>query len=339
MVKRPRGFTLIELLVVIAIIAILIALLLPAVQQAREAARRTQCKNNLKQIGLALHNYHDVHSILPSMAVQGTGDSRISSAGGGNAYAMGGQSATLPRADWTWSVMILPYIDQANLYNQLSPGTHYPSQVAALTLGNGATGLSLLQTSLPVFLCPSDPGQNPNPNRPFRTIISGQTVNVGKSNYAASTGQRGSGLSGVFGEKDPARRFRDITDGLSNTVFVGEKKTGMLRPTSPNGCWATVWCCMEHGTSPSPSWRWSTGFSPLFSLATGDDGGTGINPRTQPQSTVSSEHTGGFHVLMGDGTVRFISENIDWKPATAPEPRRLWANLCDKADAQVLGEF
>ena len=110
--RHKTGFTLIELLVVIAIIAILIALLLPAVQQAREAARRTQCRNNLKQIGLALHNYHDNFNVITPLA-----------------YGDGGINAQTSNPTWAWSTMILPYMDQAPLYNQLNPGPNTLRQV------------------------------------------------------------------------------------------------------------------------------------------------------------------------------------------------------------------
>ena len=333
--RKPRcGFTLIELLVVIAIIAILIALLLPAVQQAREAARRTQCKNNLKQIGLALHNYVDIYQVLPTLAVQQTGN------GGGTTYAVGGSAVATPRADWTWSVMILPQLEQAPLFNAMNVNNLYVSQLAALNPPGGGTGLSLLQSRLPAYLCPSDPVVNPNTNRPFRSIITGQTVSVGASNYVASTGQRGSGMTGAFGENSFARKIRDFTDGTSNTIWIGEKKTAPL-VTGGIGCWASVWCCMEQGSGPPAgvSWRWSTGFSPLFSIADGDDGGTGTSPRIQPHSAISSAHSGGFHTAMGDGAVRFISQNIQWLPATAAEPRSVFANLCDINDGNPLGEF
>src|SRR5690242_1917599 len=112
--QRVDGFTLIELLVVIAIIAILIALLLPAVQQAREAARRTQCKNNLKQLGLALNNYETTHKGIPQSTPVMTGN------GGGATYGSGGASTAAPRTDWTWSAMLLPYIEQAPLYNTMN---------------------------------------------------------------------------------------------------------------------------------------------------------------------------------------------------------------------------
>lgn len=333
--RRRVGFTLIELLVVIAIIAILIALLLPAVQQAREAARRTQCKNNLKQIGLALHNYIDIFLVLPTLAVQ----QQLNGGGNPGQFAVGGNATTTPRADWTWSVMILPQLEQAPLFNALNVNTLYVSQSAALNSG-GKTGLQLLQSRLEAYQCPSDPSVHPNTNRPFKVIVTGQTVSVGNSNYVASTGQRGSGMTGAFGENSFARKMRDFTDGTSNTIWVGERKTAPL-VLGGTGSWASVWCCMERSVGPPAdvSWRWSTGFSPLFDLQTGSDGGTGLTPNPQPYSTASSAHTGGFHTLLGDGAVRFISQNIQWLPATAAEPRSIFANLCDIGDGNPIGEF
>lgn len=132
-----KGFTLIELLVVIAIIAILIALLLPAVQQAREAARRTQCRNSLKQIGLALHNYHDVFNVFPPGWV--------------TQYY---QVATGEPTIWSWGAFLLPYLDQAPLYNTVSPGTRRIDENLAL----GGANAQALVTPLPVFRCASDVG-------------------------------------------------------------------------------------------------------------------------------------------------------------------------------------
>ena len=142
--RRSRGFTLIELLVVIAIIAILIALLLPAVQQAREAARRTQCKNNMKQIGLAMHNYHDVHLCFPPGYITTTPCESATVWPACNAGELG---------LYSWGTFVLPYIDQSNLYNQLTPGT-VPLQVN-LTI---PAVLQSLRQPLSMFLCPSDPG-------------------------------------------------------------------------------------------------------------------------------------------------------------------------------------
>src|SRR5262245_45950852 len=149
--RRP-AFTLIELLVVIAIIAVLIALLLPAVQQAREAARRTQCKNNLKQIGLAYHNYHDTHNCLPPQ-------------GETNGFVDSASMNVTPKPVWGWSTYVLPFIDQAPLFNQLNPG---PTSLTAAVQSN--TLYPLVQTMLPVYRCPSDTGQLLNTERQFILI-------------------------------------------------------------------------------------------------------------------------------------------------------------------------
>lgn len=140
-----RGFTLIELLVVIAIIAILIALLLPAVQQAREAARRSQCRNNLKQIGLALHNYHDNYNAFPPGAL-------AMNVTTGVAYKLGDAEPSRSNVGggWGWSTFILPFIDQAPLYSSLNPnGNNFPLNPTALT-----------RTILPVYICPSEASPN-----------------------------------------------------------------------------------------------------------------------------------------------------------------------------------
>src|SRR5947208_6922760 len=143
-----RAFTLIELLVVIAIIAILIGLLVPAVQKVREAAARTQCKNNLKQIGLALHAYHDSNKFFPP---------------GANAN------------NYAWSFFALPYLEQGNIYKQVNPTT-------TLLRTAVSANTALFQTPLPVFVCPSDTGNALNNNRPF-TVATGKTVQLSTSNY------------------------------------------------------------------------------------------------------------------------------------------------------------
>jgi prepilin-type N-terminal cleavage/methylation domain-containing protein len=141
--RRPRGFTLIELLVVIAIIAILVALLLPAVQQAREAARRSQCKSNLKQLGVALHNYHDVHSVFPPGCVNQEGDTA--------------NPDDRDRLNWTWPVYLMPYMDQAPLYEQLNPG---PTRATAAV--SDPAKRAVMQQPLAAFRCPSDVGPATN---------------------------------------------------------------------------------------------------------------------------------------------------------------------------------
>lgn len=179
--RSPQGFTLIELLVVIAIIAVLIALLLPAVQQARESARRTQCKNNLKQLGLALHNYHDVHGVLPPALV-----------------ASGRYCANPFRLNTTGFVLILPYMDQAPLYtaynfdrpSSLSEDTNCstpPPAAGGVTVSTA--NQAIYSKKLAAHLCPSDPQSNVNYTNVPNTTNFYEANNVARSNYLFSTGE------------------------------------------------------------------------------------------------------------------------------------------------------
>lgn len=332
--NRTRGFTLIELLVVIAIIAVLIALLLPAVQQAREAARRTQCKSNLKQIGIALHNYHDTTNTLPfGWAGDPTGNNQGSR--------------------WGWGTMILPNIDQASLYNSFSMYT------GTSPLGGAATGFnaimtsfpmpSPLQTSLSVYRCPSDVGGtlviSPLSNG---YSFSGTTNQFGRSNYAGVTGSTITGQvpttsngagNGAFSQNSK-RNFRDFTDGLSNTFLVGEKRS----PGVSSGLYFggdVIWAGITDETSAPP-----------IAIHVGDCApGDSINvkvataPTTSsylPYSGFGSTHVGGAHFLMGDGSVRFISENIASAPSGANPANAAgytYQNLAAVNDGQILGDF
>ncbi|MGQ0634756.1 MAG: DUF1559 family PulG-like putative transporter [Planctomycetaceae bacterium] len=316
MSRHRRGFTLIELLVVIAIIAVLIALLLPAVQQAREAARRTQCKNNLKQIGLALHNYVDTHGVLPNANLIPT--------------------ATLPQT-WGWMTMILPFVDQAPLFSSLNPGPVTLPQAAST-----AAGVALLQTSLAVYQCPTDIGPNPNTTRPFTNIldpVSGQPVSMGKSNYVGNAGNRGFERNGLIEEETSApgcARFRDCTDGLSNTFLAGEKAHYVnkinLTPAPPGfgnrpvPVGAGIWPGYSDLVPGFP------GFTPpAFAAGVGrtwwrmqDGWGGGVfGPAPiltgAPFFVFSSHHTGGAQFVMGDGAVRFVSENIQYFFTPVPQ--------------------
>jgi prepilin-type N-terminal cleavage/methylation domain-containing protein len=332
------GFTLIELLVVIAIIAVLIALLLPAVQQAREAARRTQCKNNLKQLGLALHNYHDV----------------------ANKFPCSGMVVNLPGSDPNsvdnWSsvrgsvfVKLLPYFDQAPLYGNLQFNR---TSISSQTVG----GQQVANLPMPMLQCPSD-------NTPRRPLTGGG-VGPQACNYAPSIGSQfmpsdgggalGTGpcpqyettaytastlsnawsalsmdpstISGIFAYGAVSAGIRDITDGTSNTIAMGE-----IRPHCAGGEWDwSGWM------DPAPFYFATTApinFKTCPGEGPGNDGSTpNCNSRTMPNTGMGfkSRHVGGAQFLLADGTVRFISENIDYDT---------YQRLGAKADGQTVGEF
>ncbi|REJ89129.1 MAG: DUF1559 domain-containing protein [Planctomycetota bacterium] len=279
----PRGFTLIELLVVIAIIAILIALLLPAVQQAREAARRTQCKNNLKQLGLALHNYHDAHLCFPSGWI-GV-DTGIPTAHDG-VNGVG------------WGAMILPYLDQSSLYNRLN---------SDFAIENPVNDPFRLNT-LTVFQCPSDPKPDrfeieeegspgtvicelPTANYAacFGTVELDGCENAPGTAPVASTGQCLG--DGAFYHNSLVR-IRDITDGTSNTFLVGE------RATNDQLGWFTTWVGrVAEGEEAFQRVLGSLDHTPNDPVAHFDD--------------YSSQHEGGAQFVLADGHVRFISENMN----------------------------
>ena len=283
-----RAFTLIELLVVIAIIAILIALLLPAVQQAREAARRSTCKNNLKQLGIALHGYHEAHGSLPP-----------NSNGGPN---------NLPNG-FSWRVMILPLIDQGPLYNKFNFSLRITEP----------THLELCQTILPVYLCPSDPTSaiksDLHTNWCFPGNATGASGTDGSSGNCDPSGgpytqtaavTTYTGVAGLHPDNGPGGlfrrrqtkvvRFRDMTDGVSNTLAVGE--------SSPKYNPFSAWVSSD---SPVPT-AYAINSSSLL---------CGPSPCQYPsigwpQTTASqSFHEGGAHFLVGDGSVHFLSENMD----------------------------
>lgn len=353
-ISRP-GFTLIELLVVIAIIATLIALLLPAVQQAREAARRSQCKNNLKQLGIALHNYHDTHSCFPAGYY-----SYGTSNGSGPAWAAIDPATWDAAPGWTWGTMILPFMDQAVLYNALELNR------PCWDLANA----SAAQTKLSVFLCPTSSGGDESfliqdaSGSPL--VKGGAQLRFGRSHYVASHGQEscwgecGSSTTGIVftniytkttktvtinGDaskvadgpffRNSRTRMRDVTDGTSNTIFLGEHSSKLSdktwvgvvpgaythpRFTSPeNGPDAAATLALIHA-GPSGGELDITGFPIVHP----------VNFPTYHVGQMYSEHTGGGHVCMGDGSVRFVSENIDLL---------LWAELSSINEGEVTGEF
>ena len=314
-----RGFTLIELLVVIAIIAILIALLLPAVQQAREAARRTQCKNNIKQIGLAFHNYHDVHRTFPPLFVIPT-DPRTSA---NYAAALNGTGAQAPGANpaWGWGAYLLPYIDQAPLYNQAD-------------IGNGSQILDhrdAFQTALAAYMCPSDVGPTLDNDTNWNRLTN-NGWEIAKSNYVAAndheTPTEGSAATGAFYENSNTK-MRDITDGTSNTIAVGER---MYHPDA-TGVSCAAWAGMISKTS---------GGTPHggFQRELAGTGRLAINQidTWNFASAFSSYHEGGAQFLLFDGSVRFISENIN-HTIGGGTPNSTFEYLLAIQDGNTVGEF
>ncbi|MCX7408116.1 MAG: DUF1559 domain-containing protein [Planctomycetales bacterium] len=332
-----RGFTLIELLVVIAIIAVLIALLLPAVQQARESARRTQCKNNMKQMGLGIHNYESTFSRLPS------------SGEGHNPNIFGRQQNLI-----SMFTAILPFIDQAPLFNKFNFNEHYSSPNNAI----------LAKTNLAAFVCPSNSISKPDPlgygNVDYMPIaytdLDPITGLRNKSNGTTSNGASKTGALGLYGNK-----MADVSDGLSMTALIFEdcgKPLGIVgtyvqsnfiayNGTTVNG-WDTTQMLGATGLNTAPN-RWAD--SDNANGVSGPPNATvtpiGIinnnkvpvgGPAACPWSTNNcgpndepfSLHTGGCHALLGDGTVRFISENID---------THIVRKLSDPADGEIIGDF
>lgn len=302
------GFTLIELLVVIAIIAVLIALLLPAVQQAREAARRSQCKNNLKQMGLALHNYHDLHRVFPASwygrILTSTTNAKYPVLSGG-------------APGWGWGTMLLPMLDQQALYNELNMDLYEVRTTTAKPLG---------QTHLPVYRCPSDIGPkiNSNTNRfdwgtsnyqacfGDRSIINWATL----YGYAANSytyGYLNDAGTGFFAPNS-SKELKHAVDGASNSVMLGEIAYGTVGDMTYNGA---IWIGRPKDVT-------------YLANSCTLNSSTSFRINGTHASAFSSFHPGGAHFVMGDGAVRFISENTNGTTL---------ANLAGIADGNVVGEF
>ncbi|MBA2115568.1 DUF1559 domain-containing protein [Bremerella alba] len=307
--KSQPGFTLVELLVVIAIIGVLIALLLPAVQQAREAARRMQCTNNLKQLALAVHNYHDTFKVIPPCEIWKSGRT----------------------THWGATSLLLPFVEQSALHEQLNPQ------------GNGLPTVAtepLLATPIDAFMCPSDPGGN----------VNFAFNDLGKSSYLPS--------QGVFWVeyndspyKDPCR-LAQITDGLTNTLMFGERFLGEKPFRSVGGVWAgrsnTGGAVQVQGRG---AWPPNTPYVGTF------DGISGASDPLNTRTAYTSLHPGGVNISLCDGSVRFVSENVDsitsyptssstnffrmedQAVSTPAAINRVWQNLFRPNDGNTLGNF
>lgn len=312
---RASGFTLIELLVVIAIIAVLIALLLPAVQQARESARRTQCRNNLKQLGLALHNYHDNFQLFPPTSTYGLPVSAF----------IGGAAAT-PRHTWVES--ILPFVDQGPMFTAINFNEHIHS----------GTNANLINAKYFAFLtCPTNPfgrsGQTtafgnfdtmPWPTQPLHYVASGGPARpdanspdcavggsfcdpVNAALWATSHAQQAMRHPGVFPVRGVSNvGIAQVPDGTSNTMMIGERNAEGLN-------WGGAW---------------SFNFPGAFTQQRPNSPTRTTNPANYQQNGgFSSHHTGGLQVLLADGAVKFISDNIDFTT---------WNYLGNKNDRQTI---
>lgn len=318
--KPQHGFTLIELLVVIAIIAVLIAILLPAVQHAREAARRIQCRNNLHQIGLALHNYHDIARTFPLCAL----------------------TRHDPHTGHGFLVRLMPYLEMGNLERSLDLNesqVYAPNRISAKQI-------------VPSFLCPSDsderdPYPGPFPDDPTGTFVAQwPTTNyegiMGSCTISEKTLESGSPRTSPWphcgryctdGVMVPfaSMAIRDITDGTSNTLMVGERtyqKRSWLK-----GAYHTFDRDTKVCVSAAKNVAWPINAQPAkigYYVADPKAPGGSTKNKLFNDLWFGSRHTGGAIFLLADGSVRFISENLDFG---------LYQSLATRNGGEVLGEF
>ena len=316
--RRRTAFTLIELLVVIAIIAVLIALLLPAVQSAREAARRIQCVNNLKQMGLGLHNYESIAGALPPQLVLGGSGTTVTWYGG-----------------WSVHGRLLPFMEQGAMFNAINFAIDYES----------GPNLTVTALSLSVFLCPSEPQQQPG-LAPFGALAGVTSYGFAMGDWYVWGGFQGADNRGSF-VVNQSRRFADFTDGLSNTVMASESKTyqsyvrdcgSLSKINNPNlvpapnadplsvapeyaGCsykpkgGHTIWADGHvHQSGFTTAWP-PNKFTPGGATKVEDVDLNGQREKlggpTYAAVTARSYHPGGVNALFGDGSVRFVKSTIN----------------------------
>ena len=324
---KKFGFTLVELLVVIAIIGVLVALLLPAVQAAREAARRMQCSNNLKQIGLGFHNYHDANKKLPP----------------GQDYGIvRSDSASNPgtRPGWSWSAYIMPYLEGNAAFDQIDFDE-------LMYKGNHP---ELLANPVALALCPSDETEPVRAHFPGKTSIPLQAV----SSYLVSAGPFNISPNPYRGHPDRMRgcffmssaiEFREITDGLSNTIFAGEIKflEKVVNPKLKRD-WNGFWYGRHDGRSSKGTAYW------LLSL--NRTGEVRMNAPGQAETVLRKgfhgSHPGGVQFLFGDGAVRYLTETINhnatyyWPPdilEVQMQKMSTYQQLHGRNDGTVIGDY
>jgi prepilin-type N-terminal cleavage/methylation domain-containing protein/prepilin-type processing-associated H-X9-DG protein len=340
------GFTLIELLVVIAIIAILVALLLPAVQQAREAARRSTCKNSLKQLGIAMHNYHDVYNMFPPGYVDQRGANAVSGGThwkGAGAYPAGYDNA----GHWVWSAFILPYMELGNVYDAIRVNDMNPTDAVSTT-----AIANLMGNKYPTFRCPSDTG-------PAKHTVAGYSISnstgaetyLTVTNYVASGNSYllfqaggtnpGSGSTGMF-YRNSSVNMRDILDGTSNTLMLGERayfsndilvKAGMMFAT-------------RDGDGRGPfAVDGSNTFANQGMMTFAGSGYYGINPIVPAENDnastgFSSNHRGGAQFVFADGSVKFLSDSIENNARTEYTTiNTILEELIAIKDGKVIGTY
>jgi prepilin-type N-terminal cleavage/methylation domain-containing protein/prepilin-type processing-associated H-X9-DG protein len=319
-----RAFTLVELLVVIAIIGILIALLLPAVQSAREAARRSQCTNHLKQVGLAILNYENSNRMLPPGGLLPTNDGR-----NGHGHS--------------WWVRILPYIEQKTVYDRLdvkgwTTGWLGPDSFSNANKQNRAALRSMTfsfmfcpSSTLPELVMTGSAPDNANVMSPTYTGISGSTRHRSARDKNPSSGVSGRISFGGVLVRSEGVRLRDITDGTTNTLAVGEQSdwcyiVGGTRQDCRSDC--------GHGFPMGPeNYNWDRAFNlttVIHRLNEKSWTGLGVQGNCGPNRPLQSAHASGAMVLLCDGSVRFLADSIDISTLY---------DLADRDDGHILPEF